>query len=431
MLRVRPFRGWRYSAKAGDISQIMAPPYDVIDEKFRDKLFQRSPHNIARITRRSLHPHEPLAEIYAAANSDWTKWRQQGLLERDVKACFYLYEQEFSFRGQNYTRLGLVCAHQLVEFGQGVLAHEKTLSGPKADRLELLKQTETHFGQIFGLYRDDQGAVNRELVAISRVATTLYQARDDDGGLHRLKRVDAAADIKKITELFRDKEVVIADGHHRYETALNYSKGHAKPEAAYLMMTMVSFADPGLLILPTHRLLRDVEGFSATGLLEKLATQFSIEKMSDRDLWNKKMRAAFSQEKPALGFYAQGLGLHLLTLKPGVQVAGAESQDFRKLDVTVLHSLILEQHLGINSEKLAKQSNIDYIKDSAVAITEAMQSVDRGTHLAAFFMNETSLAQTEAVARHGERMPQKSTFFYPKVFTGLVMYAIEEGALAP
>ena len=436
MSLIRPFRGVRFSPSAGEMSDLMAPPYDVIDDHFRDELYGRSEHNIVRISKSKEIENEELQDHYKTATKTWGGWRESGATLRDSEPSFYFYEQEFQIRGETFFRLGLVGAHKLVEFGQGVLPHEKTLSGPKEDRHRLLKQTKTHFGQIFALYSDEGGDIDSQLRDIYSKAEELYQATDKDGVIHRLKKTSDKEEVQKISSLFEGKEMIIADGHHRYETALKFSKELGTIEASHLMMTMVSLANPGLLILPTHRLVKNIENWKVAHLVGALEENFDV-RFLKCDVMNKEdkkketlaaMSEFYQQGKSALGLYSPE-GFHIFVKKDGVVPEVEGSDVFKALDVVTLHKLILEDHLGIDQQKLAEQTNVEYIKDSGTAIDESIAKVDSGSHQGVFLMNPTPIDQTEQVAKNGEKMPQKSTFFHPKVYTGLVTYSIESGVL--
>jgi uncharacterized protein (DUF1015 family) len=425
---VRPFRGLRFSSSAGDMSHLMAPPYDVIDDDFRKELYARSPYNIVRISKSAEIANESEDDQYKHAAQEWEKWREQKVTIRDEELSYYLYEEEFSVSGETYKRLGLICAHELVPFGKEVLPHEKTLSGPKVDRLRLLKQTQTHFGQIFGLYADDDGGVDKRLRELFQSAEELYEGKDDDGVIHRVRRVFNENDVKEVTGLFEGKAMIIADGHHRYETALGYSKEVGTPQASCLMMTAVSLANPGLLILPTHRLVKNLDSWDAEKLMSSLDSQFEVHRVDQKQQALDQMADLFKQGKSAVTLYSDKK-FTVLVKKDGVVPNVEGSDTYKALDVVTLHKLILEDHLGIDQEKLAKESNVEYIKDSGDAIDRSIALVDSGSHQAVFLMNTTPLDQTKAIAENGELMPQKSTFFHPKVFTGLVTLRIEPGVI--
>lgn len=437
MSLVRPFCGLRFTEKAGEMRCLMAPPYDVISDDYRRELYGRSPYNIVRISKSAEIAKEEPADHYKAAAKTWTEWREQGIVAKDTAPSFYFYEQEFHVHGRTFNRLGLVCAHKLVEFGQGVLPHEKTLSGPKEDRYRLLKQTRTHFGQIFGLYHDDDGAIDAVLRAHYAASERLCEARDDDGVVHRLSKTSNPERVKEIAGLFNKKDMIIADGHHRYETALRYSKEAGTREASCLMMTVVSLANPGLLILPTHRLIKNLPSFEVEKLLAALASKFEIRRLKcgrmDKDEKKRELLAAMRKlaeiGKSALGLYSGNHEFVLLTKKDGIAPDVEGSDVYKSLDVVTLHKLILEDELRIDQEKLANETHVEYIKDSGHAIDQSIAKVDEKTHQAVFFMNAPSVRQTAAVAENGEKMPQKSTFFHPKVFTGLVTYPIEPGVV--
>lgn len=434
---VQAFRGVRFTPQAGELKDLMAPPYDVISDQFREELYQRSPYNIVRISKSSEIEKEAPEAHYTQAAKNWAQWREEGATAQDDKPSYYFYEQEFQIQGQTYQRLGLICAHKLVEFGQGVLPHEKTLSGPKVDRHRLLTQTKTHFGQIFSLYSDQDGSVDQTLRKIYDSCELISEAKDHDQVIHRLKRTDNPEHVKTITTLFDGKEMIIADGHHRYETALKYSKEKNTLESSYLMMTVVSLSNPGLLVLPTHRLIKNLDSWNVDELLKQLEGNFEIQRMTCtsenknevKEQLLAEMKKNFDNQRSALGLYSGNGEFVLLVKKENAKVNVEASETFKNLDVVTLHQLVLEDHLGIDQEKLAQQTNVEYIKDSGTAIDESIAKVDSETHQAVFLMNPTLLQEIEDVAKSGEKMPQKSTFFHPKVFTGLVTYSVEPGVV--
>ena len=439
---VQPFRGVRFSSQAGEMSQLIAPPYDVISDEYRKELYSRSDYNVVRISKSAEIENEEPNNHYQKASQNWCEWREKGITLQDEKPNYYFYEQEFQIpdgKGGNntYQRLGLVCAHKLVDFGKGVLPHEKTLSGPKEDRHRLLKQTKTHFGQIFGLYADDDGSIDQKLREYYDQSKLISESKDDDGVIHRLKRTDNPEQVGVISGLFENSDMIIADGHHRYETALKFSKEQGTLESSYLMMTAVSLANPGLVILPTHRLVKNLENWNQKVLLSSLESSFDIH-ILECDVMNKEekknellsaMNEKFKAGKSALGLYSNDGNFVLLVKKEGVSPDVEGSGVFKSLDVVTLHKLVLEDHLEITQEKLAAQTNVEYIKDSGDAIDQSIAKVDSGSHQAVFLMNPTPVDQTRDVALNGEKMPQKSTFFFPKVFTGLVTYSIEPGVV--
>jgi uncharacterized protein (DUF1015 family) len=435
---IAPFRGLRYdAARAGELGRLFAPPYDVIDNAMRERLIGRSPYNIARVTRSPEADSEPEAVRYTAAAKLLAEWRKSGVLAEDRAPAFYAYEEEFAVAGRTFHRLGLVVGLKLVDFGQGVHPHEETLSGPKADRRLLLEKTRTHLGQIFGLYPDEAGQVNAAIRAAIGARAPDGEARDDDGVVHRLWALSDPDVCGNLAALVRPRDIFIADGHHRYEVALRYSREHPElPKAKHVMATLVALSDPGLVILPTHRLVFAVAGFDLSKLESALGKDFMLTSYpftaKNRDarlaqLLGRLKECAAAGEN-AFGLYGGGGRFTEVVLKDGAAMKSAEpkrSEAWRSLDVAVLHSLILEKLLGIDKARLAAHSNLDYLKDTGAAIGEAIARIDAGEAQCVFVMNPTGVAQVAAVASGGEKMPQKSTFFPPKIFTGMVAMPVE------
>ena len=436
---ITAFTGLRYNLKkVGGLGKVFAPPYDVIDKDMRAALLDGSEYNIARITRSPEAEDEPEEKRYSAASGHLKAWRAEGVLDAESAPAIYAYEQEFSVGETVYQRLGLVAGLRLVDFGQGVHAHEETLSGPKVDRRLLLEQTRMHLGQIFGLYPDEAGAVNAAVRKAIAGRAPDQEAPDGEGVIHRLWAIIDKTAIAEVQGLLADKDVFIADGHHRYETALKYSREHPElPRAAHVMSTLVALSDPGLVVLPTHRLVRDVPGFDLAKLEESLEEHFRIKKFffrkGDRPARLKALlrRLAMFREEGsnAFGLYGGGDHFLLLILEDEKAMKAAEpsrGEDWRKLDVAVLHTLILDRLLGIDKQKLAAKTNLYYLKDTGAAIDGALERIDSGEAQCVFMMSATGVAEVAAVASGGEKMPQKSTFFHPKIFTGMVIMPLED-----
>jgi len=381
---------------------------------------------------------EPEPQRYAAAARLLADWRKSGALVEDPAGAFYAYEEEFQVSGRTCKRLGLVVGLRLVDFGQGVHPHEETLSGPKADRRLLLEKTRTHLGQIFGLYPDEPGAVNAAVRKATGSRQPDQEARDDEGVVHRMWAISAKGACDGLVRLLADKDIFIADGHHRYEVALKYSREHPElPRAKYVMATLVALSDPGLVVLPTHRLAHDLPDFSLARLETALAENFRLQqfpfKAEDRDSRLAALVARLAEQgragKNSFGLYGGGDHFTLLTLENPRAMQAAEpahGEAWRGLDVAVLHSLILERLLGIDKAKLAAKTNLDYLKDHGAALAEAIARIDAGSAQGLFIMNPTGVRQVAAVASAGEKMPQKSTFFHPKIFTGMVLMPLTE-----
>jgi uncharacterized protein (DUF1015 family) len=432
-MEIKAFQGYRFDpAVVGDAGKCIAPPYDVIDEKMLASLTARSEYNIAKITRPQAKSGDTDQDNqYTRAGKLLKQWFEQGALKKDRRDTVYAYVQDFDIAGKHLRRSGFIALGKLEEFGSGVQPHEKTLDGPKADRIKLLRAKNAHLGQIFMLY-DDPEKVADTLIAKAASRPALLDFVDDDGVRHRLYAIDDSAEVAKLTAMMAVQPTIIADGHHRYEVALQYARETGKPSAQYRMMTFVNMRNEGLIILGTHRLLVQMPGFTVGKLLASINGSFELitnkfasaaEKSAALTKMHEQMADAFRKGKNAFGLYAADGAFYTLILMDVATMNefAAMSNAARSLDVNVLHKLILDKHLGIGDKQLAGQSNLEYVKDFPHYIDAAIAKVDAGKAQALFWMNPTRIEQVRAVAAVGEKMPQKSTFFYPKIFTGLVV----------
>ena len=432
MAEILPFQGYRFRAEAaGDVARLIAPPYDVIDPALRDTLWRLSPYNISRVTKADRDESAP--NPYDAAGRLWAEWISKRIVAKDPQPALYVYEQRFEVHEQRLNRTALIARVRLKPHGQGVMPHENTLSGPRSDRLQLMRVTDTQFGQVFGLYQDPAGEVDAVLENAKRQHPITVTA-DRQDLLHRLWAVTDEAAIARITQLMQDKDILIADGHHRYETSLAYMAEHPENEAAkWRMMALVNTGNPGLVILPTHRCIKNVAGFKPQEFLAKLRKNFDVKSYPGDTAAARNAALAEIREQQAAGRNAFVLqmndGCHRAIILRDVKAMDAiqgHSDAWRSLDVAVLHHLILEQMLGITAERLAAESNIEYIHDFPHSIDEAAARVRSCGCQALFLLNATRAGEVQAVARNQEKMPQKSTFFYPKMYTGLVVYRMKE-----
>ena len=431
MAQVLPFQAYRYSASLGEeMSRLIAPPYDVIDPALRDTLYRLSEHNIARITRADRR--EDAGNPYADAGALWEQWRGQRVVERDARPALYVYEQHFEVHGQRYARTAVIGRVQLAKPGEGVMPHENTLLGPRMDRLELTRATNTQFGLIFGLYDDAQGAVDRALEAV-RADRPLVHAVDGQDLLHRMWALTDPAAIAQVQQVIAHRDILIADGHHRYETCLAFQKEHPEwPATGYAMMALVNMTSPGLVILPIHRCIKGLANFDLDAFLTAIRKDFHVQAYPGdtsgvRAAVIDETRRLQAQGRHALGLFTAD-GVHrILTLRDTSALDAIEghSTAWRRLDVTVLHRLILER-LGITAERLQAESNVEYVQDYSHAINDAADRVTSGKCQMLFLLNPTRAEEVQEVARHNERMPQKSTFFFPKMYSGLVFYRMDE-----
>jgi uncharacterized protein (DUF1015 family) len=449
MARIYPFRAWRYNPSAVRLDDVVTQPYDKISPAMQQAYYQRSPYNLVRIILGlpELFDAERGENVYTRAARDFQAWREQGVLNQEKEPCILAYAQRFTVPGSAAVkeRRGFIALGKLHEYGDGVVfRHEQTLSKPKSDRLNLLKATRAHFGQIFMLYSDPAGAVERILYDGSGPADA--EVTDEYSVQHRLWRVNDAATINLLTTAMADKKLIIADGHHRYETALNYSKDYGAngagksenaehkatqapqppyPEAA-VMMTFVNMDSDGLLILPTHRVVHslggpDIGGFEGAALRAKAEKFFEVEKLEPADAVAYVKR--LSGETGTAFVAVTRDGDFLLRARPEAMAAQLKNvpERQRQLDLTQLHTVVLDQLLGLDAEKVREQTNIRYLRDAG----EAVEQVRRGEADVAFLTNPVTMEQLREVAFAGEVMPQKSTDFYPKLLSGLAIYALD------
>jgi uncharacterized protein (DUF1015 family) len=447
MAKIVPFRALRYDLhKTGGPDRIMAPPYDVIPPALQEILYARSPFNIVRLILGKTGPEDSEQNNrYTRAAADFVTWQRDGVLVRDAEPSLYFYDQEYPLEsGEVVVRKGFMALTRLEDFSSGVVKpHEKTLAGPKTDRLHLTKACGANFSPIFSLYADSccvLEALTREL----RAAAPDIAVCDDDGVRHRLWRVTDPAIIAKAQSLLDAKPLFIADGHHRYETALNYRDymrqlhpGYSGKELFnYVLMYFANMEDQGMQIFPTHRLLFNLQDFRLEPFIEALAESFDIETVTfDPTSAEERKRirlqlAAKGEGGHALGLYAGGERCFLLTLKDERVMdrffPEKAPKALKTLDVSILHRLILENLLGITLEAQEQQLNLKYVKN----FDEPFELVQCGEFPLAFLMNPTRMSEVRDVANAGEKMPQKSTYFYPKLLSGLVINPIVEGELA-
>lgn len=427
MAQISAFKGLRFdTSAAGDIKSLCCPPYDIISEEQRLEFLSTNENNIIR-----LELPKDGENPYATASEVLRLWEEKGILMREEKPALYVYEEEFTAYGERNSIKGLICRLKVEEFSKGVvLPHEFTLSKAKEDRLNLMKATNCNFSQIYGLYMDEEHTSLSTIDALSKGAPDM-EFTDEDNITHRMWIVTDEKAIEKLVNDFCERKIYIADGHHRYETALNYrnycrENGLSKEGDAqdYQMIFLCDMGHPGLVVFPTHRIVRDLESFDKDTVLAKCAEYFDIEKFTTADGMEKTLADKDAEGKKAFGFYTGEGEWYLLTLKD-ISVMDEVLPDMctasRQLDVSVLHSLILEKIFGIDKENMAAQINLTYTK----FFEEALSVVDSGRAQCSFVLNPTKVTEIRDVASAGEKMPQKSTYFYPKMITGMVMNKLD------
>jgi uncharacterized protein (DUF1015 family) len=459
MVEIAPFRGFRYNKNVvKDDLSIIAPPYDVIDPDMQQKLHNRSKYNISMLTKGKKLPNDDdTNNIYTRASELLNRWIADNVLIQDEKPSIYVLSQEFSIgtgaEQRPMTRSGFIAALKLEEFctggspGEGCVGihqHEETLAKDIEDRLCLCRTTLSNFGQIFGIYPDHERKTETILSKVMSQEPVMV-AKDDEGVTHKLWLMQDDGLIQELKQLLANKSVIIADGHHRYKTALKLHEEHIAPDdpvsesSEFRMMTLVNMMNEGLVILPTHRLIQKVENFEPTKLLKDLEQNFNIKQFPIKGIDDStacyamlsELKSAFDTDEHAFGLYCKTGQYYLLTLKDisAMDNIVGRSKAWRNLDVSILHQLILQDLLGIDKTKLASGTitggaYVEYIKDIGDAVSKAIYKVDNDGYQALFFMNPTPVEEVEEVSTNHETMPQKSTFFYPKIYTGYVIYKL-------
>jgi uncharacterized protein (DUF1015 family) len=441
MARIYPFRAWRYNPSAVRLDDVVTQPYDKISPAMQQAYYQRSPFNLVRIILGlpELFDAERGENVYTRAARDFSAWREQGVLAQENAPCVFAYSQRFRVPGTDTVkeRRGFIALGKLHDYSeQVVFRHEQTLSKPKSDRLNLLKATHAHFGQIFMLYSDPACSV--EKILYDGNAPAEAEVTDEYGVLHRLWKVSDPAVINQLTTAMADKKLIIADGHHRYETALNYSKEHAPastanseystsklPQPAYpeaaVMMSFVNMDSDGIVVLPTHRVVHSLPHFDPAAFARAAEEFFTVQAqpVGEADAYIQTL----GEQKGTAFIAVTKAGPLLLRSRPeAINIALATLPERqRKLDLSHLHSIVLDRLLGLDAEKVREQTNIRYLRDAA----EAVDQLRRGEADVTFLTNPVTMEQLKEVAFAGEVMPQKSTDFFPKLLSGLTIYALE------
>ncbi|MGQ9597983.1 MAG: DUF1015 domain-containing protein [Anaerolineae bacterium] len=438
MAKTAPFKGIRYNPhKVGDLSQVVSQPYDRIGPDLQKKYYDLHPYNIVRLIRgQEFDDDNPEQNVYTRARDYYQTWLDAGYLLRDPAPAFYVYHQTFTLPdGAQLTRKAFLAALELADFSEGiVLPHERTLAGPKVDRLNLLRATGLNFELIFMLYPDPENRINALFDAA-------IAARPPDAEVQELFEKDVRQQMWVVTdpqvlakvtaEMVPKRGLIIADGHHRYETALNYraEMRDKYPEAPanaafnFVLVSLVSMDDPGLTILPTHREIHNYTVKVPAEILEEARVYFEITPMADRAA----LEAALAQATPddrRIGFY-DGSYFLLRLRNPAImdEIVPDRAPEWRRLDVSILHELIIERVMGISKQQVENKQYLDYYRD----LNQAIANVDAGRAMCVFIMNPTRISEVKACSTQGEKMPQKSTDFYPKMISGLVMMDIRVG----
>ena len=445
MAVIAPFRGLRYNpSKIPDLEAVVTPPYDVIDKEAQAAFMGKNPYNMIHLDlSKNFTAAQLTGERYGQAKALFESWQAAAVLERDARPAIYVYHVEYRLpSGERRTRRGMICQVQLAEFSEGIVKpHEKTFSGVTGDRLRLLDTCHAQFSPIFSLYPDGQGAVMGCLEA-GRTAEPLCSVLDHDGCRHQLWAVTDPVIIAAVQAMFRDKALYIADGHHRYTTALQFRAqmrerlGQLDPCSPYnhTMMYLCPMEDPGLAILPTHRLVRVPAGETLEALLAGFQEAFEVAEVKNgsRESLIAEVLAKMAdnpEQRTKFGFYHAGTDrCFVLTLLDDAmaRLSGHHPPALCDLDVVVLSDLILDRMPGLDKTRCVQGDLLDYYSDPDVALDVAVKEAQAGgaTMPLLFLMNPTLAGQVKRVADEGLVMPHKSTFFYPKLLTGLLLNKI-------
>jgi len=447
MALVQPFRAYRYNPSVAAFERVLTQPYDKINAAMQEKYYAADPHNLIAIEKGRTSPDDtPQNNVYTRAAATLTDWIARSVVQRDPAPAFYAYHQEYTVPGSTLrrTRRGFIGLGKLEDYSAGVIfRHEHTLSGPKADRLELLRHTRTHTGQLFMLYSDPHLQVDATLQEATASLSPATEMKDEYGVTHRLWLIAEPHLIASIQKAMADQKLVIADGHHRYETSLNFRNecrtraGKPIPDAPYefSMMTFINTHSEGLTILPTHRVVANLREFSWSAVRRYFEPWFATEVFPfggkiqrDEALEKFLAQVAAGKRHRAIGAYpapgSNNRAFYILTIRPEADIAqilpGVSALQ-RELDVVLLHQGVLEPALGVTPHAVASEANLGYEREAAAAL----DAVDRGAAQIAFLLNPVGVELVVKVATAGEVMPQKSTDFYPKLLSGITMYRLE------
>jgi uncharacterized protein (DUF1015 family) len=432
MADVQPLQGIRYNSEVPvNLAQVITPPYDVISEEAQAKYYARNLYNIIRLELGMDEPDDTsLNNRYTRAAATFAEWRANSILQQETTPCYYLYQQIFTYKAQSYVRTSLLARVRLEPWNTRiVLPHEQTMAKPKDDRLKLLRACVTNLSPIMSLYEDPQGRMRRLLS--SYVEAAKVQITDEVNEVHRLHPITDENQIALIQNFFAERQLYIADGHHRYETALNYReevlamhrKLDAKDAANFVLMALIDIDDPGLLVLPTHRLLFGLHQDALKKLTsQNLARYFTVYESEGVEASHDGLLqrlALIGASQPSF-VISTADKTWLLSLNGAGKASMGESSHanaWNELDVAIAHTLILEDILELKAEDMTAGTHIRYTRDAQ----QALDAVHTGEAQAALLLNATRVRQICDVAIADERMPQKSTYFYPKLVTGLVM----------
>lgn len=425
MAYVRPFKGIHYNPDIVNISRVVSPPYDVISPKLQHSLYRLSKYNIVRIILgKPKKGDNSRNNRYTRAKLFFDSWFKKGILVEDKEPSLYVYSQHYCHKGRCITRVGFIGIMKLEDpRNSKILPHEYTLDSPKKDRMALIKETGANLSPIFSLFEDRKNKI-MEIVSSYITSKKALFSLDFDDIRHKMWRIADRSITSSITRLMKDKKIFIADGHHRYEVSLSYrdmmkKTARFKSSMDYVMMYFTNLSEHDkLTILSTHRVIKNIPNFKEELLKQKLGVYFNIESISDIEDMFRRLED-LSKDVHIFGVYTKNKRFYILSLKDSLcvdePVDCMGSSSLKKLDVTILHELIINKILGLKKYT----HNIKYIREEK----DALRLVDSKRFQVAFFLRPTDVMDMKSIAEKGEMMPHKSTYFYPKLLTGLVMYS--------
>ena len=422
-IEIKPLEALVYNQDKVDINDVIAPPYDVISSKYRDELYQRSPYNITRLILSNAE------DPYEDASKSFEEWIKNDILIRTEKPVILYLVQKYKLNGKEVTRKGFIARNKIEDFStRNILPHEFTMSGPKEDRLKLTKACRANFSQIFMVYSDPEKQIEN---AVDLSSAPFIDVTDDNGVRNTVWKIEDEQTIRLIEKVLKDKTLLIADGHHRYETALNYRNflGENAGEANYVMSYFTNM-DDDLLIYPTHRII--TKWIEPYVLLETIKKYFDVKDYTFTGANKAEVKQEFlksieksSKDKISMGLYMKNVNkFYLLTLREdvsGIFDGFKVPEVLKNLDLTVLHKVILTKELGFTEEEQMAQDGIKYIKVE----NEAFDMIDSGKAEASFIMAYPKIEDIKRISTAGYRMPQKSTYFYPKLLSGIVINPLQ------
>lgn len=435
MVEIKPFKGVLYNKeKIEDFSLVITPPYDVINEKEQEEFYRSSPYNIVRLLLGKEQSGDDGENKYTRAGKEFEEWQQKKILKRDEKDCIYIYSQTFNVNGNSFTRIGFISLVKLEELGKGVLPHEKTLEKPFKDRLALIEATKANLGCVFTLYDDRQKIIDGFIKEKVNSNEPDISFEDKFGIKHKLWKVSDVDFIEKVKKEMLQYQCIIADGHHRYRSVSKFQEEFPELEdAKYTMCCFVNSFNEGLFVLPIDRFVFNLENVDINNILAKLKEYFEIEGVTDvNELIKKVDDTKVLVDKTAnLKNHVFGMYCYLnkksyfLKLKNNniLDVYYPDDADvYKKLDINILHKIVFENVLGISTEDQYKGVHIEYTKGNE----RALEKIEENKYQFAFFLNAPLMREIFLTARANETMPQKSTYFYPKIYSGLVINKIDE-----